>query len=96
MRFLQGPDCLREALAAAVSTLEGMADAVQPQEPQPKPTAPIQLRAQAARQQARDLEAVRASLEARENDIIALKKALKIKVQALLHAASNTSFYLLA
>ncbi|XP_037504119.1 dynactin subunit 1 [Rhipicephalus sanguineus] len=75
----QGPDCLREALAAAVSTLEGMADAVQPQEPQPKPTAPIQLRAQAARQQARDLEAVRASLEARENDIIALKKALKIK-----------------
>ncbi|KAL1423211.1 hypothetical protein MTO96_021198 [Rhipicephalus appendiculatus] len=75
----QGPDCLREALAAAVSTLEGMADAVQPQEPQPKPIAPIQLRAQAARQQARDLEAVRASLEARENDIIALKKALKIK-----------------
>ncbi|KAL3173677.1 hypothetical protein MRX96_041491 [Rhipicephalus microplus] len=75
----QGPDCLREALAAAVSTLEVMADAVQPQGPQPKPIAPIQLRAQAHRQQARDLEVVRASLEARENDIIALKKALKIK-----------------
>lgn len=75
----QGPDCLREALAAAVSTLERLADAVQPQEPQLKHVAPIQLRAQAARQQARDLEAVRSSLEARENDIIALKKALKIK-----------------
>lgn len=75
----QGPDCLREALAAAVGALERLADAVHPEEPQPKPVAPIQLRAQAARQQARDLEAVRASLEARENDIVALKKALKIK-----------------
>ncbi|KAH9362883.1 hypothetical protein HPB48_015154 [Haemaphysalis longicornis] len=75
----QGPDCLREALAAAVGAVDRLAEAVHPEEPQPKPVAPIQLRAQAARQQARDLEAVRASLEARENDIVALKKALKIK-----------------
>lgn len=80
--MVQGPDCLREALAAAVGAVDRLAEAVHPEEPQPKPVAPIQLRAQAARQQARDLEAVRASLEARENDIVALKKALKIKVCA--------------
>lgn len=76
----QGPDCLREALATVAASLDPIGDGVQPQDNvPPRPPAPLQLRAQASRQQARDLEVVRAKLEAREADIKALKKALKIK-----------------
>lgn len=75
----QGPDCLREALAGVASSLDQMGDWVRPREKSPPPERPLQLRAQASRQQARDLEAVRAKLESREGDIVALKKALKLK-----------------
>lgn len=77
----QGPDCLRDALAGVAASLDSIGDALQPlKDAPPKPPAPLHLRAQASRQQARDLQALRAKLEAREADIVALKTALKIKV----------------
>ncbi|XP_040062065.1 dynactin subunit 1 isoform X2 [Ixodes scapularis] len=76
----QGPDCLRDALAGVAASLDSIGDALQPlKDAPPKPPAPLHLRAQASRQQARDLQALRAKLEAREADIVALKTALKIK-----------------
>lgn len=78
-----GPERLREAiaqgqqLALRLATLLQSGDLERQREPMPEP--PVQTCARTARQQACDLEALLAKLEARDADIAALRKALKIK-----------------
>lgn len=78
-----GPERLREAIgqsqqvALRIAALLQSGELERQKESMPEP--PVTVCAQAARQQARDIDALRAKLESRDADITALRKALKIK-----------------
>ncbi|XP_064465841.1 dynactin subunit 1-like [Ornithodoros turicata] len=78
-----GPERLREAIAQSQQVAQRIAALLQSGElerqKEPMPEPPVNACAQAARQQARDVDALRAKLESRDADIVALRKALKIK-----------------
>lgn len=84
-----GPECMKASMSTVMSFMSKLSIAMQEGEydadvkAEPKSSPPVYLRAQAVKGEAKDLENLRFKLEGRENDIIELKKGLKIKSEEL-------------
>ncbi|GFY59921.1 dynactin subunit 1 [Trichonephila inaurata madagascariensis] len=84
-----GPECLRQSMNLVMTSMNALSSGMQEGEYEiekssiDKGIPPVLLRAQAIKEEARDLENLKFKLEAREGDILELKKALKIKSDEL-------------
>lgn len=84
-----GPECLRQSMNLVMTSMSTVSSGMQEGEYEierssvNKGKPPVMLRAEAIKEEARDLENLKFKLEAREGDILELKKALKIKSDEL-------------
>ncbi|GBN86265.1 Dynactin subunit 1 [Araneus ventricosus] len=84
-----GPECLRQSMNLVMTSMNTLSSGMQEGEYEiekssiEKGNPPVFLRAQSVKEEARDLENLKFKLEAREGDILELKKALKIKSDEL-------------
>lgn len=84
-----GPECMRQSMNFVMTHMNKLSSAMQEGEYEiernsvEKENPPVYLRAQAIKDEARDLENLKFKLESREGDIYELKKMLKIKSDEL-------------